>query len=287
MEYIKRVFAKINKKIYAKDIKNNVKRAYKANKADFDRNAKLNNSRSGRCFILGNGPSSKEVDFDLLKNEDVFVVNLFAKFPNYEVLNPNYYVIMDPFLLSGDENNKDRIEKIIEVGKKCPSIQYFLPQKVKEYAYLKTIENNNEVYFLQPTNRIANSFDNPPLLSSPAPDFGNVVLHALYIAICMGYKEIYLLGCDETSIITIINAHLGFVDDSAYGYALSDEARKKIIEDCTQLPFERSLRQIAETFGDFATVNRYGEKFGVKIFNCSKNSLLKCFKYIDYKDVLK
>ena len=56
-------------------------------------------SENTKCHILGNGPSLKDNllnDLDLLKSEELFVVNDFANSEFYELLKPKYYVLADP-----------------------------------------------------------------------------------------------------------------------------------------------------------------------------------------------
>lgn len=286
MNIVDKIFVSIAEKIKIADKRKQKVKEYKKNKQELDKNEKLNNSQSGRCFIFGNGPSIKNIDFGQFENEDVFVVNLIANHVQFKKLKPKYYVMVDPFLLSAEDSNKDRIDKVIEVGKNNPGVKYFFPTKVQENYYCRIIEKNSEIYFLKSVLRLIDFMNDDPSLSKSIPDYGNVVLYAIYIAICLGYKAIYLLGCDETSILTLINAHRGYVDDSAYGYHLSEEEKKRIISTSTILPFDKSLSIMNETFKDFSLMKKYGEKYDVKIYNCCKESLLKCYDFIALEDVL-
>ena len=50
-----------------------------------DMNKEFENKYAGkRCFILGNGPSLKDEDLSVLKDEYVFTVNQFARKENFE-----------------------------------------------------------------------------------------------------------------------------------------------------------------------------------------------------------
>ena len=58
----------------------NLTRRDKRIKKIIKHNKKFNNIHKGeRCFILGNGPSLREVDLGLLENEFVFTCNFFGK----------------------------------------------------------------------------------------------------------------------------------------------------------------------------------------------------------------
>ena len=64
---------------------------------------KIANQYSGRCFILGNGPSLNEQDLSLLRNEHCFVTNRFVLHNNFEVVDPNFYCMADPEFLVKNE----------------------------------------------------------------------------------------------------------------------------------------------------------------------------------------
>ena len=59
-------------------------------------NNRFKNIHSGeRCFILGNGPSLKNVDLSLLADEFVFTVNNFAFIDGFEKAKTNVHLWMD------------------------------------------------------------------------------------------------------------------------------------------------------------------------------------------------
>lgn len=103
-----------------------------------------------RCFILGNGPSLKNVDLEILKDEYVFTVNCFSKVSGFEKVNSNYHLWIDSsfFELRDDQkyNHDDLIEdyyKISKTNAACfvPSIAFdFIKEnkldKILDFHYL-------------------------------------------------------------------------------------------------------------------------------------------------------
>ena len=62
----------------------------------WENNKRFHNTHNGeRCFILGNGPSLKEVNLRELSNEFVFTVNNFGFVENYTDVNTNVHLWMD------------------------------------------------------------------------------------------------------------------------------------------------------------------------------------------------
>ena len=51
--------------------------------------------KNKRCFILGNGPSLKQLDFSILKDEYTFTVNQLFKNENFHKLETNFHVFTD------------------------------------------------------------------------------------------------------------------------------------------------------------------------------------------------
>src|SRR5437870_4954347 len=52
--------------------------------------------RGKRCFILGNGPSLKQQDLSLLRDEHVFVTNWFVLQEEFQKLRHSYLCVSDP-----------------------------------------------------------------------------------------------------------------------------------------------------------------------------------------------
>ncbi len=68
-----------------------------ANQEFIQENVKLKDSCQGkRCFILGNGPSIKKEDLNLLADEIVFTVNDMYLYEQFNRLNTNYHLLFDP-----------------------------------------------------------------------------------------------------------------------------------------------------------------------------------------------
>ena len=156
----------------------------------FKRLESLRNQFYGkRCFIIGTGPSLTDDDVLKLKNEYTFSVNAMCM--KFEELNwtSTFYGFQDEKVFY---KFKEQIENA--------HLQYVFT----DYHYRKVISNNEWYYYDR--NPYYNSYDayirnvyhakfsDDPVLG--IYDGFSVTCSMIQIAVYLGFKEIYLLGCD-------------------------------------------------------------------------------------------
>ena len=157
--------------------------------------AQFKNLHKGkRCFIIGNGPSLTGEDLDLIKNEYSFAMNRISLIYDSTEWRPNYFVCP-----TGNSTRLDWSKDIIEtVESGIPCWFWDTPQNRKLYKQFPNIIYNT----LRGHNESANPLKDPPLewFSYNPEDwlskYGTSLITAAQIAFYMGFKEIYLLGCD-------------------------------------------------------------------------------------------
>lgn len=141
-----------------------------------------------RCFIIGNGPSLKKVNFNLLRNEFTFGVNgLFYMFDDIG-FTPTYYVVEDNHVID------DNLERIVAL----PSVVKFFPAK-----YQPSISGETQAFFL-PTDwefyyKSSQHHEKPRFsedLSEVAYVGQTVTYLNMQLAHYMGFSEVYLIGVD-------------------------------------------------------------------------------------------
>lgn len=143
-----------------------------------------------RCFIVGNGPSLKEMDLTLLNNEYGIVFNGAFELRDYFKSDRLFHAVEDRLVL---EDHQLAINNL-------PG-NVFLPS---DLSHLVTSENPiiTEFHRGYPEARK----DWPPLLdvSSEYPIFywgGTVAYYGLQLAMWLGFSEIYFIGMDLTYTI--------------------------------------------------------------------------------------
>jgi len=138
-----------------------------------------------RVFILGNGPSLNETDFSLIKNETFFAANAFYKGMKNFNIKPQYWAIGDGGIF---DNHYKKVMKL--------NTNLFLTHQAL-YNYLTCpVYKKKEPYLIETIGKIKNktnfSFD----ISKGIYIGGGIIPIMIQISFYLGFKEMYLLGCD-------------------------------------------------------------------------------------------
>lgn len=216
-----------------------------------------------RCFILGTGPSLKNFDYKLLEDEIVFGVNYVYKGEIINHIVPKYYCIYDENFYYRD------IQDLKDVMEKLKSTTFFLRTKAID-PINKLKPRNSNIYYQSCNVFQYNDYIKVDMTKNITAPF-NVVLGCIQTAIYMGFKEIYLLGCDYNSFASQKLEH--FYDDN------SIHSREMT------LGFE--LKYYAMVTYHHYALNKYANDNGLCIYNITPNSLLDAYKRVDIYDIFK
>jgi len=231
---------------------------------------KFKNIHEGkRAFIIGNGPSLKIDDLDLLKNEITFASNNIHVAFSETAWRPTYYTLIDPLAA---RNKKDNIRAV-------PSIKLF-PHQI--YATLGEMEKCywlNGVYAFNREGKIfIKSFPND------IADFvyygGTVTFFNLQLAYYMGVKEIYLLGVDfKYNGIPI-------QEKDAWNYKHSGELRAHFHPNYFEVGEVLIRPDMMKHYECFSVASRFLNEQGVKVYNASRFSELDLFPRASFDQIV-
>lgn len=251
-------------------------------------NAAIKNLKKGkRCFVLGNGPSIKELDFELLGNEDVFTVNQLARRNDYYLLNANFHVWADPIFFNADldkEENQELIKSFFQIKTSSGSPICFLPIEAENFA--RTIKLSDAVdirYFYAHKNFDYCTEDID--LAKESYSFGTVVQYAIGIALYMGYSEIYLLGCEATGLLNFINSYLK-KEIKDYAYHISESESRRMLDVTKEYDMEHEFACWGTVFHQYKLLNSYCFNRGVKLINCTPESIIDSLEFMELSEVL-
>ena len=215
----------------------------KANKKLYSKNAKLkkDNREQNVCFVLGNGPSLKTVNFDDIKNHPCMTVNMFYR--GTDTYFSDYHLFLDPVF--SEDSHFGYVKEICE---KSPDTKLIVQEPLYKRLCKENIPTDN-VHMIAPKlvqckNEI--KYDMTKCMTGSL----NVIPVAIECAMYMGYKKIYLLGCDFNSYAVCKDEHFyeQKADENVFGrahevgdlircalvhkqhYAIDDAARKAGIE---------------------------------------------------------
>ena len=216
-----------------------------------------------KCFIVLNGPSLKNNDVSVLKDEYVFCVNYMYKSDIVDVISPQYYCWMDSQIFSKPEKGRETIR---DLQMKCPEAELFMNYK----AYY-VVERNEKTHFTY-NMHMPSSRGGKYSISGLSSGYINVLGYAIGIAIFMGFGEIYILGLDFEPT--------GFKHfEDAVGGPGQQEARN--YDSLTH------YGGILKAHCEFAGSATYARKHGICIRNLNPDSYVRAFDFSTMKEVLK
>jgi hypothetical protein len=251
------------------------------------KNSKFKDIHNGeRCFILATGPSIKTQNLRPLKNELCISVSQFYLHKDIEIISPKYYVLAPshhPF----DFND---VIKIFEGLEKCYSddATYFLGYSSYIYSYYRFLENysqykNNNQYFINYSMNQSleeSNYSNKAIWEIDQSPFAirTVIYSAIQVALYMGCKEIYLIGCDhdylnDTSRVT--NHHFYKEEDG-----ISDA------EHLSSFNTERWFEEYYFRWKQYRLIREYAQQKGCNIFSATEGGMLDVFPRVRLEDIV-
>lgn len=261
-------------------------------KIQLDRNAEFKNKYEGkRCFIIGNGPSIKSIDFSKLADEYTFTVNQLPRNPEYEKLNTNFHVWTDERFFNLDEKCPEDME-ILDVMKRVNTASNKPVVFYKDVAYEMVnkfhLDKELNIFYYQQSSFEHSDLANANIdFTKLVPGFGTVIHYVILLAVYMGFKEIVLLGCDCTGIVSIAESRVGKAENSAYGYTISNNEKKRMEKVQNLTSFRDEMQWWVNVFDDYKILDEYCKKHGAKLMNATNPTLLEDVEKVKLEDVLK
>ena len=260
-------------------------------KALLGANVQLKDKHKGkRCFILGNGPSLKQEDLSALKDEIVFTVNQASRMPQFDAIRSDYHFWADPSFFQIDDSKaeyQDLLNTMHAVGRGNPQLQCFFPIQFQWFVQKYHLEQDLNVrYFYYYGMLLYDGWNGKIDYTGPVPCFSTVVQFCITMAIYMGFSEIYLLGCDNTSILVNIKSMLRQNDDRDYAYAVSENEKKRMESLLGDGGLEGYLSSYLATFRDYRRLYQYCADRGIQLVNCSAETVIDSIPRKRLKDVL-
>jgi hypothetical protein len=215
-----------------------------------------NKHRSERCFIVCNGPSIEMDDLDKIAESNIvsFGTNYIYKIFSQTAWRPDYYTLSDTILI----RQLGEIDKTVTCPKFINLDGAVLADGIEyDNAYFYST-NLKEIYLM---NTIKPSVGTE--MHNLSAGF-TVCFYMLQIAFYLGFKEIYIIGCDNTS----------YHQSAKHIY---DNNNSKKIFTVTDFSNEMNLQ--------FSAARDYAEKNGIEIYNATRGGELEVFERIDFDEI--
>jgi len=202
-----------------------------------------------RCFILGNGPSLKDVDFSLLEGEIIFGTN--GIFDNPWGLVPDYYVSVNPLVLKQFSE---------EIG--ALNTTKFVPKTVK---FTDIVSKGEFVYIDTSLGRPMFQRD----LTQPMWEGYTVTFVCLQLAYWMGFEEVVLLGLDH---------YYGMVEEPNKEVIAAGKDPWHFRDDYFSNGTKWNLPDLKMSELAYSLASRAYQQDGRNIYNCSSKTACPVFE---------
>ncbi|MFN3259437.1 MAG: hypothetical protein ACE37J_02650, partial [Pikeienuella sp.] len=238
--------------------------------------------RGRRAFIIGNGPSIRNQDLTLLRDEVTFVTNWFVNHEQFEDISPTYMCVSSHEMFGGWGNAKPELngEWARKMQDRGGKVHKFFSFAFADYLREAAIFPESQTDFLlfdRPKEQVDEAEDINLDLSRPMMDgYTGVITFCLPLAHHFGLKEIYLIGCDCDYDIKPDS------DEKAYFYDYKQHAS-------STTKTESLLRVWADDGPVFRSYEIARKRFaadGVSIVNATDGGRLNTFPRLSFEHVL-
>lgn len=254
----------------------------------------MQSPKSHPIYVLANGPSLKEFledlerDFTPYIDADFIVVNDFVHDHRFKLIKPKYYVISDPLFFE-DTIYSERGHKAMDtIAEKVNwNMVLFIPISRRESKYLYRVRCNNHINIIEFHHIPYEGFETLRKFFYKKGlgngEFMTVALNAIYIALLLNYKKLYVYGIDHTFFDNIAvneNNILCYRDTHFYG---TEEKLKPMIRhfpgyNNSNYTLPQFLQEKLMIFEGHYIMEQFARRINAEIINCTSTSLVQAYK---------
>ena len=234
----------------------------------------LKNTHMGEtCFVIGNGPSLKASDLDKLKENEIFC---FASKGIYNIFEetqwrPDIWGVSDLDYIALKKNELNELSGFTKL--------------VCAQSLIKCgIEISNSIYypFIQ-AERKPKFFNKD--VTRGVHFYGMITAKLINFAVYMGFKKIYLLGCDHTLPIKTDENGKKVVDMSkklhfGSNYYANEEEQQKAYMNIDNA--ESAMQYATDSYKD---IKYFCDELGVEIYNATRGGALEVFPRLSFDEI--
>ncbi|WP_419663665.1 conserved uncharacterized protein, DUF115 [Desulfosarcina variabilis str. Montpellier] len=245
-----------------------------------DNLASLKNKYVGeRAFIIGNGPSLKEQELHILRDEFVFAVNLITLHTEFKHFRKCYYCLGDPRFYQHGRLLPEIHDNIAgHTGVTC-----FFENRAREAIKREKKMGHNSIFFVEidPLQRCWEGRFQVDLEKKLCWGYSVVIDQCLPIAIYLGFNPIYLIGCDcdyglDRETDDFKNAYFYNPDTISPEYLASLRSSRKLPD---------QFNQSGKIISSYKTVGSYCSANGIEVYNAGVGGKLEVFKRVQFSSL--
>lgn len=198
-----------------------------------------------RLFVVGNAPSLKHLDLRKLDGEDYMLVNMAEHMEWTQGKTHPYYLAADTGVTRKYENGRPKLK----------AQTYFYAAKLEQRLAADFVEAAKPFFFAPAKGGIKKR----GLLDEPwiaVPSGPTILLSGVQIGWALGYRKIYVIGCD-----------LDYAVPDPYAYRTTEVERERAKQD------DEEMRE--QTNSQFAILRDSMERQGGKLVNAGEGGRLE------------
>jgi len=254
-----------------------------------------------KIHVIGNGPSlastlKSEVALGALTANACFCVNNFSSSEFYRILKPKYYALFDPNFWRQDLDDTYRQEimgRYRQITRDTEwSMRLFIPFAAKGSPSLVPLADNPNIEVRYVNNSIVRARTRVLYYmykrNLAMPIVQNVLVAAVFLAMNLGYRKIYLHGADHTwtrdlelredNIVCIRQPH--FYDTSQVDLV------PWLKEPQTPFKMDEILFALSRMFAGYRELADYASYRSANIYNCSRGTFIDAFERRDIDNLV-
>jgi hypothetical protein len=249
------------------------------------------------CAILGNGPSLRQTlenDRAFLEQAELYCVNNFASSPEYTLLQPQNYALLDPafFLYSEANDGRKDVEKTIRCILNFTTwpMNLYVPQSARGCYLVREVQRTHtngksvvRVVFYNYTVVRGYAWLRHVIFRKGwgMPQSQNILAASLYLAITRRFREVYLFGADHSwhEEIRITDTNELLMKQEHF-YDKPGDATYIPVWDVVKLETSRMSAQFAslsKAFYSYEVLRDYAQAMQVRVLNASAKSYVDAF----------
>ena len=240
-------------------------RNYIAKKSDGYWQCTKDKHRGCRGFVIGNGPSLRASDLEILQNEVCIASNKIYLIFDRTSWRPTYYTIVDPLVW---RNIATRLPSSLE---RVHIPNYLTSMMTKRQLHIWRSLSVKKLYGDVNHNMFSDD------LRIGAYGGSTVTYENLQLAVHLGLNPIYIIGCDHNYEMKLPNRDRnGLVEIEASSYFTENYIQ----------PGEKSMPPLYENMEEaYMRACLYGKRHGVQIYNATRGGRLNVFPRINFDSI--
>jgi hypothetical protein len=227
----------------------------------------LNQFRGENVIIVGNGPSLKKIDINLLKGKKVIVMNSFEHATWKNDVEIVAHCIGEPSMVSAWSKNE-----IINNINGTNSLSYWL--HYTSYGHFEESTKKDKLHYTFITKEARLYGLKQINLAGPTLAYQTTAQMAIMVALYMGFKEISLIGFDHD--------WLASPDYSRHFYSDKRDSHDTLNE----MSYLEIVCMIERMWNIYYKLNEIAIHKGVNIFNLTEDSYLDVFEKKQFEKVI-